>query len=116
MPKLRTVLICMLMLTMPLQAMASMSMQLSAAKQPDSPAQSVAAVAGECHGQADAGQSSVNHASCSHCTACMSAAAIGRPLSAGGSLPLTQDPPLRQPVAFSFIPDTPERPPRLFLA
>lgn len=121
MPKLRMLLICLLVLTLPVQAMAGVSMHISAAMQMDSPLHGTSAASIEessehCHDPVSAEQKQVGDSSCSHCTVCMSAAAIGSPLSAGGSVPLTLDPPLRQPVAFSFIPDTPERPPRLLLA
>ena len=121
MPKLRTVLIWMLMLTMPLQAMAGMRMHFSAAMQLDSSLHATSVTSIEqspehCHDPVSAEQKQVDSSSCSHCTACMSAAAIGSALVAPG-VPSSICIALGHPEApLAAIADTPERPPRFSLA
>lgn len=123
--KLRTVLIWMLMLTMPLQAMAGMSMHLSAAMQVDSSshASSIAPIeqsseqsSEHCHDPVSSEQKQVSGSSCSHCTVCMSATAIGSPLAAPGAPPTMFIALARPAMQLAAIADTPERPPRQPLA
>lgn len=121
MPKVRMLLICLLMLAMPLQAMAGASMHLSAAMQMNSslhtPSVSpTAASAKHCHDPVPADHQPVGGSSCSHCTVCMSATAISSSLAAPGIPPAIFLSPAHPAVPLAVIADTPERPPRLILA
>jgi hypothetical protein len=121
MPSPRVLLICLLMLTTPLQALAGLSMHLSAALPVNSSLHtpslpSVEASAEHCHDPVPADHQPVGGSACSHCTACMSASAIGRPLAAPGMPLAIFLSPAQPAVPLAVIADTPERPPRLILA
>lgn len=121
MPKVRMLLICLLMLTMPLQAMAGLSMHLSAAMQLDNSLHTPAVAATEasaehCHDPVPTDHQPVGGSSCSHCTVCMSATAISSPLAASGVPLAIIHTPTRPASPLAVIADTPERPPRISLA
>jgi hypothetical protein len=108
-----------LMLALPLQALASASMLdctllHEAAPQPLAPADAM--VAG-CHEFEPAGQAPEQH-DCKHCAACVLGSALPVPMFDGAAIaPVPQRYPAQAAALFSgFVPDGPERPPRPALA
>mgnify|MGYP006185770311 FL=1 len=132
---LRIALIWMLMLALPAQSMAAIGMQLCALTQGDSSSQQMAAhhpavmahqvMQASAHGEHHGGDSAatptpsvqpVDNSLCSLCAFCVGAVALTT-VVAGNSLPHAVEPSLAPLDRFiGFIAETPERPPRLFLA
>ena len=132
MRKLRTALICMLMVALPIQAMAALGMQLCAVTAQDQPSSQLMAAHhpgalmhdqhalgshGSHHSGGNAQPASVADTSlCSLCAFCVGAVALS---SAVPSQPPLQssEPGLPRLTRFvAFVAETPERPPRIFLA
>jgi hypothetical protein len=106
---------------MPLQGFATVSMQLpdgSMAFDSSKPAHasSMEVSAGDCHGKVAVEQPSESGSTCSHCAACMSAAAIGSLLATPGVPSVTFLALARPAEQLAAIAETPERPPRTSLA
>lgn len=112
-PAFRRFLLLLLMLTLPLQAFAAASM-LGCALSP--PAQAVESTSPGCHAP-DPADHPTQH-ECQHCALCFMAGAqlIPAPVLAPLSTPPSVDLPPLVVVMGGFIPDGPERPPRLILA
>jgi len=110
-------LLMLLMLTLPLQGLASASMLgcASSAAQASQAAEPMRMTA--CHEQAPSDMPPAPH-DCKHCAACVLATALPIPISAIPAILPVAIHYLSHPAAsFSgFIPDSPERPPRLALA
>ncbi|MES2820854.1 MAG: hypothetical protein V4812_17920 [Pseudomonadota bacterium] len=131
--RLRSALIWLLIMTLPAQSLAATAMQLCALASPSEAISAAAhhphATAAMVHGaDANAAQdphtggaiehsaSSLDHSLCSLCAFCVGAVALSAVFSSH-SLPPTVEPSLLRLEQFvGFIADTPERPPRLFLA
>jgi hypothetical protein len=132
---LRIALIWMLMLALPAQSMAAIGMQLCALTQGDSSSQQMAAhhpavmapqaMQASAHGEHHGGDSAApsgtsvqpaDNSLCSLCAFCVGAVALST-VVASNSLPHAVEPSLARLERFiGFIAETPERPPRLFLA
>jgi len=112
-------LLMLLMLALPLQGLASASMSGCISSDPAEESQAVAEpmVMAGCHEHKQPHSSPVPH-DCKHCAACMPAAALPVPANILPALALASNRFIAHPTAsFSgFIPDSPERPPRLSLA
>ncbi|MFZ3153600.1 hypothetical protein [Pseudomonas sp.] len=134
---LRTALIWMLMLALPAQSMAAISMQLCAVTQQSGaltqvdahmaahhPGAMVMAQATEAsvHGEHHASDTSSNAAPaadnslCSLCAFCVGAVALSTVLASHSPLQAVEPSLARLAQFVGFIAETPERPPRLFLA
>ncbi|PTS83432.1 hypothetical protein DBR00_13000 [Pseudomonas sp. HMWF032] len=136
MRSLRTALICLLMLTLPAQSMAALSMQVCAVIQQGGPmaqvdpqvtahhpgvmgmaASAEASTHGEHHARDNASQSltATDNSLCSLCAFCVGAVALST--AAASNTPLqTVEPSLARLDQFiGFISEPLERPPRLFL-
>ena len=134
---LRTALIWMLMLALPAQSMAAISMQLCAVTQQsgvmaqvDSQmaahhpgamvmAQPVEASAhGEHHASDNSSQSvsAADNSLCSLCVFCVGAVALSTVVASNSPLQAVEPSLARLDQFVGFIAETPERPPRLFLA
>ncbi|MEQ1661809.1 MAG: hypothetical protein ABL877_03855 [Thiobacillus sp.] len=109
----RRFLLLLLMLTLPVQAFAAASMLGCALS---SPAQPVESASPSCH-DADPADLPAQH-ECKHCALCFLAGAqlIPSPILAPFSALAPVDLPSLTVVIGCFIPDGPERPPRLTLA
>ena len=117
--RLRTALVCLLMLALPVQAMAAFGMQLC---------QQVHGI-GALHGMADQGTQHAammdaehskpathhpaNATICSLCAFCISAMVINQPFAHAEPMRSAQPPRALSERLVSIVPDTPERPPRL---
>ncbi|MGE8505148.1 hypothetical protein VUJ49_11855 [Pseudomonas berkeleyensis] len=117
--RLRTALVCLLMLALPMQAMAAFGMQLcqqvhgsgALHAMPEHGAQSAVMM----HG--DDGKPGMHHpakaTSCSLCAFCVSAAVIDQSFAQTGQAHRAEPPQALNERLVSVVPDTPERPPRL---
>lgn len=126
MRKLRIALIWMLMLALPAQSMAAIGMQLCALTQqgesgqmaahhPGVMVQSADAAHAEHHAPASTQQASDNSL-CSLCAFCVGAVALSTVTISNSPLQSSEPPQVRLDRFIGFIAETPERPPRLFLA
>jgi hypothetical protein len=124
MRKLRIALIWMLMLALPAQSMAAIGMQLCALTQGESGqmaahhgamVQHADAVLSEHHGSA-AQQQTSDSSLCSLCAFCVGAVALSTVVVSNSLLQSSEPSLLRLDRFIGFIAETPERPPRLFLA
>jgi hypothetical protein len=133
---LRTALICMLMLALPAQSMAAISMQLCAVTQqggtlsqgdaqmmahhPGAMTMAQAAEAsakGEHHlGDSSLNATSTDNSLCSLCAFCVGAVAFSTGVASNSPLQAIEPILARLDQFVGFIAETPERPPRLFLA
>jgi len=133
---LRTALIWMLMLALPAQSMAAISMQLCAVTQQsgamaqvDSPmaahhpgamvmAQATDASAHGAHHASDTSQNmtAADNSLCSLCAFCVGAVALSTVVASNSPLQAVEPSLARLDQFVGFIAETPERPPRLFLA
>jgi len=127
MRKLRTALICLLMLALPAQGVAALGMQLCAAiGQDEASSLAMAAPHGPAHDSQAAAPHGSHHAKaqsgkqtdsslCSLCAFCVGAVALAS-VTTSQSPPQAVEPPLPRLERFvGFVGETPERPPRLFL-
>ena len=125
MRKLRFALIWMLMLALPAQSMAAIGMQLCALTQQgesgqmaahhDAMAQHADMSSAAHHATADTQQAS-DSSLCSLCAFCVGAVAHGTVVISSSPLQSNEPSLVRLDRFIGFIADTPERPPRLFLA
>ena len=132
---LRSALIWMLMLALPAQSMAAIGMQLCALTQGDSGSQQMAAhhpavmapqaMQASAHGEHHGGTSAVTSSSsvqpadnslCSLCAFCVGAVALSTVVVSNSPLQAVEPSLARLDQFVGFIAETPERPPRLFLA
>ena len=133
---LRTALIWMLMLALPAQSMAAISMQLCAVTQQSGamaqvdpqmaahhPGAMVMAQPAEAsvHGEHHASDNSQNatpadNSLCSLCAFCVGAVALSTVVASNSPLQAVEPSLARLDQFVGFIAETPERPPRLFLA
>lgn len=134
---LRTALIWMLMLALPAQSMAAISMQLCAVTQQSGvmaqvdpqmaahhpgamvmaePAQ--ASAHGQHHASGNSGKSvsAADNSLCSLCAFCVGAVALSTVVASNSPLQAVEPSLVRLHQFVGFIAETPERPPRLFLA
>ncbi|MBU1330432.1 MAG: hypothetical protein KJ884_16560 [Gammaproteobacteria bacterium] len=137
---LRTALICMLMLALPAQSMAALGMQLCAVTQQSKAqngvmsqadslmtahhpgamamAQPAATQHGSHHRAADAGKAAsvADNSLCSLCAFCVGAVALSTVVASNSPLQAVEPSLARLDQFVGFIAETPERPPRFFLA
>jgi len=134
---LRTALIWMLMLALPAQSMAAISMQLCAVTQQGaalsqveaqvsrhhrgtmSMSQTSAAVVPSAHHASDSSSRALlvaDNSLCSLCALCVGAVALNSVLANNSPLQAVEPSLARLERFVGFIAETPERPPRLFLA
>lgn len=135
---LRTALIWMLMLALPAQSMAAISMQLCAVTQPSGlAAQAEPQMAAHHPGalqmspsvdsghaehhtasaeQADAGAAAADNSLCSLCAFCVGAVALSSVIITTAALHPAEPSLARLQQFVGFIAETPDRPPRLYLA
>lgn len=131
MRKLRTALICLLMLALPAQGMAALGMQLCAATGQDEQRSQLMAAHHPAVAMADhhGGQHAAEHASvsvqagttadtslCSLCAFCVGAVALTTLLPSQPPLSGNEPALMRLDRFIGFVAETPERPPRIFLA
>jgi hypothetical protein len=115
---LRTALVGLLMLALPVQAMAAFAMQNCQPAHDGDATHQMPAHCSEHAAITDADSSipgthhPVGATSCSLCAFCVSAVVIGLPLAHAGQMHSAHPPPLPNERLLSIVPDTPERPPR----
>lgn len=117
--RLHTALVCLLILALPIQAMAAFGLQLCQQVH-GSAALHGMADHGALHGAAMAAEKPkpathhpANATACSLCAFCVSAVVISQPFAHAEPMRLAQPPGSSNERLVSIVPDTPERPPRL---
>jgi hypothetical protein len=114
---LRTALVCLLILALPIQAMAAFGMQLCQQVHGSSALHGMLDHGAEHAVMMDAQNSKPAHhptnaASCSLCAFCVSAVVIDQPLVYAGQIHRSEPPRTLSERLVSIVPGTPERPPR----
>ncbi|MFV3386461.1 hypothetical protein ACNFCJ_13680 [Pseudomonas sp. NY15364] len=113
--RLRTALVCLLMLALPMQAMAAFGMQLCQQVHRSATVH-VMPEHGQRHAAikpaADGQHHPAKAASCSLCTFCVSAVVFTQPFVQAAEARRAEPPQALSPRLVSIVADTPERPPR----